>query len=123
MSSKSDTNKIIVPAYLTSMGSRADGERLTFNTDVLTNEQVLVLRALHKDSYGFLMFKGAVITDDEKDILDNIDADLTNKTPSQRFRNVLYRNWEQNNKGYEKFKDFYSYEMEKITNHYRSKLD
>lgn len=119
----SSDNKIILPAYLTSHGSRADGERLTFVTDRLTDEQILIIRALHKDSYGFLMFKGAVISDEEKDLLDNVDADMTNKTPSQRFRAVLYRNWEQDKKGYDKFKDYYSYSMETIITHYKNKLD
>ena len=45
------------------------------------------------------------------------------KSPSQRLRAVLYVNWQQNNKGYEVFEDYYRSMMERIIVHYKGKLD
>lgn len=115
-------NKIIIPAELGSYGSRADGSmRLSFTTGIINNDQLLVINAL-KNSTGFLLFKDSGITKEEENIIDSTDADLQTKTPSQRLRNTLFRNWEQDNKGIPDFKNYYRIYMENIIGHYKSKL-
>jgi hypothetical protein len=116
-------NKIIIAAELGSYGSRADGSmRLSFSTGIVNDDQLLVINAL-KNNSGFLMFKSAEVAKDEEDLIDSVDADIETKTPSQRLRGVLYRNFEQDNKGCKDFKEYYRIEMEKIITHYKQKLD
>ena len=51
-----------------------------------------------------------------------VDYDDGGKTPGQRLRGVLYRMWEQNDERYDTFIDYYNAHMEKLINHYKSKL-
>lgn len=123
MSSSSDTNKILIAAILNSYRPLRDK---SFSINIVINEpnaeqKVIIDRLFQQACY--VLIKSGEIQQEEQDLIDNIDADISNKTPSQRFRNVLYRNWEQNNKGFEKFKDYYSHQMDEIINHYKSKLD
>lgn len=62
------------------------------------------------------------ITDDEIDIIDAEEIDHESKSPSQRLRNVLYRLWEQDKRGYDDFNLYYQFMMRQITEHYKSKL-
>ncbi len=115
-------NKIIIAADLNSFGSRADGSmRLSFTTGIVTNDQLLIINAL-KNSTGFLLFKDGQITKDEVDIIDSADVDISTKTPSQRLRNVLFRNFEQNNKGCRDFKEYYIIHMERLIEQLKGRL-
>lgn len=117
--------KIIIPAVLTSYRPLSDKSfNLTFNTLVPNPEQKVVIDSLHQE-LGYLMFKDGDLSKIENEQFDSLQADLndTNKTQSQRMRNVLYRYWEKDNKGHKEFKDFYKEETEKIITHYKSKLD
>jgi hypothetical protein len=117
------SSKILIPASLDSYRSRNDGSLgLSFSTDIIKPDQLLTINAL-KNQTGILLFKDAGLTKDEEQIVDSIDIDLENKSPSQRFRGVLFRNWEQNNRGYEAFKDYYKFEMDRLIIHYKNKLD
>jgi hypothetical protein len=51
-----------------------------------------------------------------------IDKDITNKTPSQRFRAVLFLLWKQMG-CHKDFESFYRTEYEKIIDHYKNKLN
>lgn len=116
--------KIIIPAVLTSYRPLSDKSfNLTFNTLVPNPEQKVVIDSLHQE-LGYLMFKDSEIEKIEDKQFDSLEADIndTNKTQSQRIRNVLFRNWEQDNKGFKEFKEYYKSETEKIITHYKSKL-
>ena len=52
-----------------------------------------------------------------------VDYDDPKKTPSKRLRGVLYRNFEQDNKGYKNFEDYYRSQMETIIVHFKGKLE
>jgi len=45
------------------------------------------------------------------------------KTPSQRLRAVLFLLWEQDKKGFISAEAYYDDLMERIINHYKTKLD
>lgn len=62
------------------------------------------------------------ISQDEIDIIDTEEIDNQSKSPSQRQRNVLFRLWEQDNRGYEDFNLFYNFMMNQIIEHYKGKL-
>ncbi len=90
----------------------------------MTSDQVVAMNKL-KNKYGFLMFKDSEIEKADTEIMDSLDADLSDpsKTPSKRLRSVLYLNHQQDNKGYAEFKDYYKFEMERLIDHYKKKLD
>lgn len=97
---------------------------LTFITGEKTPEEVMHIHSM-LDVFGYMLFKGEeTLTKDEILELDELDTDLYDnpKTKSQRFRGVLYRNWQNKNNGFKEFKDFYDFEWEKIINHYKNKL-
>lgn len=119
----SDT-KILIPASLDSYGSRADGSlRLTFSTGVVKNEQLLVINAL-KNNEGYLMFKNAGVTKEEQSLIESLeDQEFKVKTQSQILRNVMYLIWEKNFKDKMTDKEFYRTEMQKVIDHFKTKLD
>ncbi len=96
---------------------------LTFITSLeQTSEQFTEIDKL-LDTTGILYFKSqGTLTTSEMDELDSVDLELEGKTKSQRLRSVLFIYWDQN-KPTDSFKDFYSLEMEKIIEQYKSKLD
>ena len=51
-----------------------------------------------------------------------IDKDLETKTKSQRLRSVFYVYWQQTGKKDSTFDDFYNLKMEKLIEHFKSKL-
>lgn len=62
------------------------------------------------------------ISDSEKEIIDSVEAPQQGKTQSQRLRNVLYVMWEQDNQGYTDKNLHYIHHMDKIIEHYKTKL-
>lgn len=117
--------KIITACQLSNYRPRKDKSLgLSFITGEKTPRQVMEIHSM-LDVFGYMLFKGEeTLTKDEIAELDQLDTDLYDnpKTKSQRFRGVLYRNWQNENQGYEEFKDYYDFEYEKIINHYKNKL-
>lgn len=75
------------------------------------------------DTTGIIYFKSqGNLTTDELGELDSIDLEIEGKTKSQRLRNTLYVYWNQT-KPTDTFKEFYAQQMEKVIDHYKSKLD
>lgn len=117
--------KLLIPAQLTGYRPKADKSfSITFNTMELKPEEKIVLDNLFQQ-HGFLHFKDSAFVREETDLFDALDIDLqdNSKTPSQRLRSVLFRNWEKDNLGHKEFKAYYSYQMEKLITHYKDKLD
>lgn len=115
---------IVISATLDSFRSLKDKTlRLTFETQEPTAEQIKEI-ALNIQKFGYLVFSGNQLTPEQLDEIERTKNDLydSTKTPSKRLRNVLYVWWQQNNKGYEKFDDYYLYHMERIINNVKDKL-
>lgn len=62
------------------------------------------------------------ISDEQKEIIDSVEAPAQGKTPSQRMRSVLYRLWESANEGYTDFNLFYLHKMDVMIEHLKSKI-
>lgn len=87
----------------------------------------------HRGTVGFVVLTDTVIGNEVKididDILRNMpenDAIDNYKSPSKRFRDILWRLLEQDLKREptkEEFADFYKREYDKICNHYKDKFD
>ena len=116
---------IIFPAILESFRSLKDKSlKVTFETNEVTPEQMAgIAQSINK--FGYVAFKETPFKDKETEFLDSLkpEYDDTGKTKSQRLRGVLYRMWEQDNEGYEDHTRYYDFHMEKIINHFKSKLD
>lgn len=57
------------------------------------------------------------------DAVDEADVDRPGKTQSQRFRAVMFKLWKQDGEGYENFDLYYHSKMEKLIEHYKTKIN
>lgn len=116
---------ILVPAQLEGVATRKDKTlKLTFGTHELGEGEGGKLLSLN-NSFCFLAIKPETFTPTEKELMEQIKADMltnTAKSPSQRLRAVIFLNWQQNNEGYEKFDSYYTHKMEAFIDHLKKKL-
>ncbi len=115
---------IAISAQLEGMQSRADRSwKITFGTQELSPKQIGDLGTIQQ-SVCFIGISPNPFTSDEKEVIENTKVELseTGKSHSQRLRGVLYINWQNENEGYENFHDYYIVKMDKIINHFKSKL-
>lgn len=71
----------------------------------------------------FVYIKDNPVIDAEVIEIDSAEiAESTGKTQSQRMRGVLFRNWQKDPEGFEKFDSYYIHKTETIINHFKSKL-
>jgi len=116
---------IVINAILESFRSLKDKTiKLSFETQEPTPEQLQEI-AINNQKYGYLVFSGNQLSDDQLQAIEKSRNDLydSQKSPSKRLRNVLYIWHSQDSKGFNSFEDFYLYQMDKIINHYKEKLD
>ncbi|MBC8227805.1 MAG: hypothetical protein H8E74_11860 [Gammaproteobacteria bacterium] len=117
---------ILLEAQLDNIATRADGTlKVILGTQELSPEMSAKLFALHR-KHAHVLISPHGIGKDQIDIVKDIAVvtpkpAVRGKSPSQRMRNVFFVYWEQNgSKG--DFDDFYEEEMDKVINHYKSKL-
>lgn len=119
---------VTVPAVIQGISTLKD-KTVKFTTYVsleLPPEDMAKLFSLEQKE-GWFLFKENKIT--EEDIpLEPIHVSKTEKTPSERLRGVLYRIWEQEYPTPEQRIKFtslahYNNEMEKLIEHYKTKLN
>lgn len=119
-------SKLLIPAQFDGYSNRKDKTcAIRFITQEQTAQSVAQLHGLI-DSFGYLYYKAeSEITKAEKEELDALETDLVDnpKTQSQRLRGVLFRNWQQDPKGFSEFAAYYKWETDKIIQHYKGKLD
>jgi len=116
---------IVINAILESFRSLKDKTiKLSFETQEPTPEQLQEI-AVNNQKYGYLVFSGNQLSDDQLQAIEKSRNDLydSQKSPSKRLRNVLYIWFNQDSKGFNSFEDFYLYQMEQIINHLKQKLD
>ena len=116
---------LIIPGQLATFQSLKDRTlKLIFETAEPTPDQMAgVMFSLQKA--GYIAFNPDPFKEKEKEMLTSIKADYdsTEKSKAQRLRAVLYRNWEQENGGYDVFDDYYNANMERMIMHWKNKLD
>ena len=100
---------IVVPANLESLNTLKDGTiKLVFETQELRPVDVGVLFS-YRNQLGYLAFKPEDFSKDHLEIIEQLkvkDFD-SEKSPSKRMRNILFRLWQQDNKGYTDFNLYY----------------
>lgn len=115
---------ILIGGQLEGISTRKDKTlKLTIGTQELNPNQASEIFGLNQQ-YIYVGIKEEPFTEREGDLIDSLRTDIeVLKTPSQRLRGVIYKNYEQDNKGYIDFGVYYAAEMEKLINHYKNKLD
>jgi hypothetical protein len=116
---------IVINAILESFRSLKDKTiKLSFETQEPTPEQLQEI-AVNNQKYGYLVFSGNQLSDDQLEAVDKSRNDLydSQKSPSKRLRNVLFRWYEQDSKGFNTFEDYYLYQMERIITNVKDKLE
>lgn len=115
---------ILIPSILSSFSSLKDKTlKIVFETLEPTPEQITSIAGA-MGTFGYLAFKIDTFKKEELAAIESLEADYedTGKTQSQRLRSVLYINYKNHQAGFDSFNSFYDYHMEKIINHYKSKL-
>lgn len=117
--------KIVIDGCIEALNTRVDNTWvIKFCTQELDGSNVSLLSDLKKGGgYCKVLISNTNITSVEEELVDktSIPAVKKNKTPSQRLRAVLYRNFEQSGLEIE-FEQYYNAELERIIEHYRAKL-
>jgi hypothetical protein len=116
---------LIIPCQLESYRSLKDRTlKLVFETAEPNPDQSKEIQASLMQA-GYLAFNRDPFSSSQQKFIEELktDYDDPGKTPSKRLRAVLYRNWEQDNKGYDNFQRYYDIHMEQIIQHFKGKLD
>jgi hypothetical protein len=115
---------IVIPAIVESIKSRKDrSTAIVIGTNELSPSVAGQIFSL-QNSAVYCALKLESFNREEEEILDGLKADveLTKKSPGQRLRNILYKNYEHESEGFKSFNSYYEHKMEIILNHYKSKL-
>jgi len=115
---------ILLPAQIESIASRKDKTvKITLGTQELTPAQAAEIFQLNQ-KFCYTAIKEESFKSDEVDAIENLKTDMeSEKTPSQRLRAILYVNYQQKPEGYKDYATYYQAKMEKICDHFKSKLD
>jgi len=116
---------LIIPAVLESYRSLKDRTlKLTFETNEPNPDQMADIQKAAMGA-GFLAFNITPFSASQEKFITELEVDYDDpkKTPSKRLRGVLYRNFEQESKGYKTFNDYYNSQMELLIMHFKNNLD
>lgn len=115
---------IILPAQIEGLTSRKDKTiKVTFGTQELSPNDAAQIFQLNQ-RFCYIAIKEELFQQDELDNIDSIKTNLeANKTPSQRLRGILYVSYQQDNEGFKDFMSYYVSKMDKLCEHFKSKLD
>jgi hypothetical protein len=115
---------IIIPAQIENLTSRKDKTiKVTFGTQEMSPNDAAQVFQLNQ-RFCYIAIKEESFQQDELDNIDSIKTDLeSNKTPSQRLRGILYINYQQDAEGFKDFMTYYISKMEKLCEHFKSKID
>jgi len=128
-------NSVIFEGGIDKVSTLADGSlRVHLGTPELSNETMVNLFGLIKKP-GYILISANYINQDQIDAVEKatINTEFSEKTPSQRMRGVLYKLWEKTQPKtmngdtgemeYIDFDLFYKRQMNKIIDHFKTKLD
>ena len=115
---------LIIPAIIENLTTRKDKTwKITAGTNELSPEQAAEIVKLNQE-FCFLAIKKDPFKSRDLEIISGLESELefNEKPPSQRLRAVFYRLWETDKQGYEDFELFYRWQMNKVIEHFKSKL-
>jgi hypothetical protein len=115
---------LVLPSQIENITTRRDRTwKLTIGTQELTPEQAVELVKLNQE-FAYICLKRDQFKSRDLEIIAGMQSELefSDKPPGQRLRAVLYRLWEQDRQGYKDFELYYRFNMEKVIDHFKSKL-
>lgn len=114
---------ILICGQIETISTRKDKTiKLTIGSQELRPNELTDVFKLNQQ-LCYIGIKPEPFTKDESDTIESLKTDFENvKTPAQRLRAILYRNFEQDNKGYKDFTTYYIGEMDRLCEHYKNKL-
>ena len=118
------SNIINIPTICEKVATRRDGSLVvSFATDELSPATMASLFQVH-NKYCYVAIKPEDFNPNELDKLARVKVDFDDKTksPSQRLRGVFYRMFELDNEGFNSFTKYYDHKMEKVIEHFKTKL-
>lgn len=123
----SASNKIILPVILSSYRPKVDGSfSISLTTQILGKQQRDIVHELYQQVCSVLI-QDSEITKADESLMEAINIDsfgIKTKTKSQRLREIIYHNWKQEHPDEAvTSKDYYDTTMEKIIDHFISKLE
>jgi sugar diacid utilization regulator len=114
---------ILIAGQIESISTRRDKTlKVTIGTQELSPNQASDIFVLNQ-RFAYIGLKEEPFTQSEEVLIAGLKSEINQKTPSQRLRSILYKLYEQDNKGYKDFGTFYASEMERIIEHFKSKID
>ena len=115
---------IKLSGIIESIATRKDKTiKLSIGTQELTPTEAADIFQLNQQ-FCYFAIKPEPFTKVEQDLINSLKTEFDNiKSPSQRLRSILFINYEQDSQGYKDFNSYYQYQMEKICEHYKSKLE
>jgi len=109
-----------LPAQFSNLRYTVDGGlSIGFRSQELPQDEKLLVSEYY-NQFGLLLFRPNLEQFTEEEVPKE-DVDFEGKKPSQRLRAVLYRVWESKGKPGDS-EVFYRQEMERVIEHYKSKL-
>ena len=128
-------NSVIFEGGIDKVSTLADGSlRIYIGTPELSFDTMVNVFSLVKKT-GYVLISTNTINQDQIDAVEKAttNAEFSEKTPSQRMRGVLYKLWEKTQPKtmngdsgemeYVDFDLFYKRQMNKIIDHFKTKLD
>jgi hypothetical protein len=114
---------ILIAGQIESIATRKDKTlKVTIGTQELNPAQASDVFSLNQ-SFCYIGLKTEPFIQSEEVLIAGFKSEINQKTPSQRLRSLLYVYYEQDNKGYKDFGTFYAAEMERIIEHFKTKID
>ena len=126
---------VVFEGGIDKVSTLADGSlRVSLGTPELSNETMVNVFCLIKKP-GYVLISTNTISQDQIDAVEKAttNTEFSEKTPSQRMRGVLYKLWEKTQPKtmngdtgemeYIDFDLFYKRQMNKIIDHFKTKLD
>ena len=115
---------ILLAAQMEGIASRKDKTiKVTLGTQEMTPNEAAQLFNLNQ-KLCYVAIKEEHFNQEEADIIADLKTDFDNiKSPSQRFRAILYVNFQQRSDGYKDFQSYYLAKMDALCEHFKNKLD
>jgi len=128
-------NSVIFEGGIDKVSTLADGSlRIYVGTPELSNETMVKVFSLIKKP-GYVLVSTSSFNQEQIDAVEKatVNAEFSEKTPSQRLRGVFYKLWEQTQPKsmngdtgeleYVDFDLFYKRQMNKLIDHFKTKLN
>lgn len=114
---------MILGAIIEGITTRKDKTfRITIGTQELTPNDAASIFNLNQ-KFCYVAIKEEQFNAKEMESIESLKTDFdTIKSPSQRLRSILYRNYEINDEGFKDFNNYYVSKIEIICEHFKNKL-